>query len=258
MPSSVSSLRSLLWKSIAAARGEGVDGIGEASNAVVTNNMPLARNLDAPGILDPLGPGPGRGAFDQIVRDEVISGCPLGVPGGGEAVSDTANMAVPHDDPRGVVEHGTVDRVLDREAFEPDVVTAGRGNSLAWARIAVPLGVDDGGARALAAPDDRLAGRAAMADRPGSLVDPGSQQEQIAGSRGLLGGYQAPEGIALGSRAASGAGHDVADTRGGGDERLGPGRSTQRPGRLPAIRGLERQPELIGHCWFQEQCAAGE
>jgi hypothetical protein len=38
----------------AAARGEGIDGIGEASNAVVANNVPLARDLDAPGILDPL------------------------------------------------------------------------------------------------------------------------------------------------------------------------------------------------------------
>ncbi len=82
----------------------------------------------------------------------------------------------------------------------------------------MPLGVDDGGARALAAPDDRLAGRAATVDRPGSLVDAGSHQEQVAGSRGLLGGCQAPEEIAIGSRAASRAGHDVAAARGGGDE----------------------------------------
>ena len=91
----------------AAARGKRIDGIGEASNAVVANNVPLARDLDAAGILDPLGPGPGRGAFDQIVRDEVIRGRPLGVAGGGEAVIDMANVAVPHDDPRGVVEHGS-------------------------------------------------------------------------------------------------------------------------------------------------------
>jgi len=93
-----------------------------------------------------------------------------------------------------------------------------------------------------------------LAARPDRVLHGELRDQFRVGLRlALLGGCQAPEGIALGSRAASGAGHDVADTRGGGDERLGPGRSTQRPGRLPAIRVLERQPELIGRCWFQEQ-----
>ena len=58
----------------ATGRAEGVDGIGEAPDAVVADDVSLAGDLDAASILDALGSRPGRGALDHVVGDEVILG----------------------------------------------------------------------------------------------------------------------------------------------------------------------------------------
>ncbi|MBM3277239.1 MAG: hypothetical protein FJY95_04055 [Candidatus Handelsmanbacteria bacterium] len=46
---------------------ESVDGVGDAPHPVVADHMALARNLDAPGVLDALSARPGAGASDSVV-----------------------------------------------------------------------------------------------------------------------------------------------------------------------------------------------
>ena len=106
----------------ATARRERIDRVGEAANPVEANHMPLARDLDAPGILDSLGPGPGRGPLDPVVGDEVIKGRALGVASGGQSVFNAPNMTPPDDDPRRVMKHDAVTCVPNREILEPDVM----------------------------------------------------------------------------------------------------------------------------------------
>ena len=61
--------------------------------------MPFAGDLDAAGILDPFRPRPGRRAFDQVIREEVVLGDASRVAHGVHSVVDAMNVAAPDDDP---------------------------------------------------------------------------------------------------------------------------------------------------------------
>ncbi len=69
------------------------------SDAVVADDVSFTGELDAAGVLDPFRARPGRGAFDQVVCDEVILRDALRVAHGVHAVVDAANVAATHDDP---------------------------------------------------------------------------------------------------------------------------------------------------------------
>ncbi len=73
------------------------------------------------------------------------------------------------------------------------------------------LTVDLGRSRAavLSAPDNGLLGSAATVDDPVSGINALVQHEEIAGHRGLLGGFQAAKRIDRGTRAAAGPGHHM-------------------------------------------------
>ncbi len=245
MPSSVSCAQVVVVDVDRGATGRAkrVDGIGEALDAVVANDVTFTGDLDAASILDALGSRPGRGALDHVVRDEVILGLASRVARRVEAEFDLGDMASPDDDPCRVVEGQTVKAVADREALEPDVVDTGCLDGMGRMLGRAALAVDDGGAVAGGRPHDRFLGSSTMPEDPRAGVGPGVEQVHLARHRSRVGGRQAPVRIRRGAAAASRPRHDVPAPRAGGDPRFRPRLEHSTIGSRPAWPGSGFLPD---------------
>ena len=160
--------------------GERVDGVGEAANAVVADDVPRAGHLYAAAAFDALRPRPGRAAGDHVVGDVDVL-LALAVPRGDEAVVDVDDAAAADGEPRPLVDGDGVLGVAHGEVLEHRVVQAG----LVDRHVATAAAVDDRLAVARADQGDRFA-RLAGPRLERALVDALVQQQDVAGRESLI------------------------------------------------------------------------
>src|SRR4051812_34811419 len=105
----------------AALRWHRIDRVAEAANAVVSDDVPLAGELNSARVLDALRSRPGTGTFDHIVRHEPPANCVRVIRRHENPISDALHGAAAHDDASTAVARDAFATVADRQALEPEI-----------------------------------------------------------------------------------------------------------------------------------------